>query len=86
MTEFFVNGEQVEDEEAFNKALDEAQEYMVKAEKLIQDQFDVSGETASAIFYLRGRSRWTPEKEIELIERDHSGYPIPLGQVLSGEF
>lgn len=86
MTEFFINGEQMIDEEVFNKALDEAQEYMIKAEKLIQNQFNVSEETASAIFYLRGRSRWTPDKEIELIERDHTGNPIPLGQVLSGEF
>lgn len=86
MTEFFVNGEQMEDDEAFNRALDEAQDRMIEAEKLIQNQFSVSEETASAIFYLRTRSRWTPEKEIELIERDHTGRPIPLGQVLSGEF
>lgn len=86
MTDFFINGEQVEDEAAFVKALDEAQEYMITQEKEIREKFDVSDDTASAILYLRGRSRWTPEKELELIERDKAGDPISLGAVLSGDF
>jgi hypothetical protein len=85
MTEFVFNGVEL-DEEAFLGALAEAQEYMRDAEKQIRLDYGVSRNTASAIFYLRGRSRWTLKKEHELVDRDRAGDPIPLGKVLSGEF
>lgn len=86
MTEFFVNGEQVENEEEFVRAVNAAQEIMIEQEKIIAETHGVSANTASAIFYLRTRSRWTLDKERELIDRDHAGNPISLGVVLSGEF
>ena len=85
MTEFVFNGVEL-DEDAFFGALAEAQEHMIEAEREIRLNYGVSRNTASAIFYLRGRSRWTLEKENELVRRDHAGDPISLAMVLSGEF
>lgn len=85
MTEFMFDGVEL-DETAFLGALAEAQEQMIEAEKDVRIHYGVSRNTASAIFYLRGRSRWTMEKEQELVARDHAGDPISLGMVLSGEF
>jgi hypothetical protein len=85
VTQFSFNGVELE-EEAFLGALYEAQEHMIAAETQIRVDYGVSRNTASAIFYLRGRSRWTLEKELELVDRDHAGNPISLGSVLSGEF
>lgn len=85
MTEYYFNSEPM-DENEFYQALEESQEVMIHEEQMIQDQYEVSPQTASAILYLRTRSRWTQEKEKELVDRDHSGNPISLGAVLSGEF
>lgn len=85
MTQFVFNGVEL-DEEAFNGALAEAQEFMIAMEDEIRLQYGISRNTAAAIFYLRGRSRWTLEKEQELVDRDRAGNPISLGNVLSGEF
>lgn len=85
MTEFVFDGVEL-DREAFLGALAEAQDHMIDAEKEIRINYGVSRNTASAIFYLRGRSRWTLEKEQELVDRDHAGDPISLGMVLSGEY
>lgn len=84
-TEFYFNGEKMSEEELI-EALKESENYMIAEEARIQAEFGVSNNTASAILYLRSRSRWTDEKERELINRDLNGYPIPLGKVLSGEF
>lgn len=84
-TEFSLNGEEVSEEE-LQEALNEAREEMVEAENNIREVFGVSAPTASAILYLRGRSRWTREKEEELIKRDKEGKPIPFGKILAGEF
>lgn len=83
--ELYFNGQQVTEQELFD-ALDESQEFMISEEKKIADMYGVSDDTASAIFYLRTRSRWTSEKENELVDRDKRGNPISLGVVLSGEF
>lgn len=85
MTEFNFNGQDMSERE-FLEALDETQELIVAEEKNIRDTFGVSDSTAGAIMYLRSRSRWTQEKEQELIDRDKAGDPISLGTVLSGEF
>lgn len=85
MTEFSFNGVEM-DQESFMEALDLAQESMMESESAIRQQYGVSDQTASAIFYLRGRSRWSEEKEQELVDRDRAGNPISLGAVLSGEF
>lgn len=85
MTEFVFNGVSMTEEE-FNQALNDSQDFMIKEEKRIQEEYGVTENTASAILYLRGRSRWTLKKENKLITRDKAGNPIPLGKVLSGEF
>jgi hypothetical protein len=84
--EFFINGIKMLDEREFVNTLDEMQETLVMDRDSIQEDLGVSEDTASAIQYLRSRSRWTPEKELELVVRDKLGNPIPLGTVLSGEF
>lgn len=84
--EFFVNGIRMQDEREFTDALDMMHETLTLDQAGIQEKLGVSEETASAIQYLRTRSRWTPEKELHLIVRDKQGDPIPLGYVLSGEF
>lgn len=85
MAELWVDGQLVSEEE-FERMLNDSQEYMVYRENEIKKKYGVSENTASAILYLRSRSRWTLEKETELIERDKAGKPISLGLVLSGEF
>lgn len=82
MTEYSFNSQPMSEDE-FYQALDEV---MMHEEQIIQDKYEVSSQTASAILYLRSRSRWTQEKEQELVDRDHAGNPISLGVVLSGEF
>lgn len=75
-----------ESEDELNQLMDAWQEDMMKEQVSIKDQFGVSLGTASAIQYLRTRSRYTPEKELLLITRDREGNPIPLMDVLSGRF
>ena len=62
------------------------QDSMYQEQEEIASEFGVSHTTASAIQYLRTRSRWTQEKEDELISRDKTSNPISLGDVLTGEF
>lgn len=85
MTEFQFNGVKVTEEEMI-ELMQQSQDYMVQQEAEIRKAYGVSDETASAILYLRGRSRYTEEKEAELVRRDIEGNPIPLGKVLRGEF
>jgi hypothetical protein len=82
MTEFFFKVSEKE----MHRRLKESQEMMLQAEREIVRRFGVSDNTASAVVYLRTRSRWSVEKELELIEKDRAGNPIALGTVLSGEF
>ena len=86
MPEYWIDGRRVEKEDALADALTEAQEYMISKEFELVDTLGVTLDTASAILYLRSRSRWTPEKEQELIDRDLSGDPISLGKILGGVF
>ena len=74
------------DPDRLNEAMAEWQDAMIRDQRDIEKEFSVSASTASAIQYLRTRSRWTQGKEDELITRDHDNNPIDLGEVLSGEF
>lgn len=85
-TEIFLNGEKLSGPEELNQLMNQWQEAMIAEQAEIQSEFGVSQPTAGAIQYLRSRSRWTPEKELQLIARDLLGDPIPLENVLSGEF
>jgi len=84
--ELFFNGERVESQEELGRLLRASTETMEAVERDAKALYGVSDQTASAIVYLRSRSRWTEEKEMELVRRDLAGDPIPLGTVLSGEF
>lgn len=85
MNEFNFNGVEVNEEQFI--ALCESAESAINWElEEIHDRYGVSDETANAIVYLRGRSRWTIEKEQELVQRDLTGNAIPMNQVLSGDF
>jgi hypothetical protein len=86
MTEFYINSQKIDDPDEFLRIMNEMQEEIVAEIDRVQQEFDVRDDTANAIVYLRSRSRWTHSKELELIERDHAGCPIPLNRVLSGEF
>lgn len=83
--EIILDGKMVTEKE-LAELLNELQERRIDAEEKIREEFGVSHETASAIFYLRTRSRWTQGKELELINRDRAGEPVSLGTVLSGDF
>jgi hypothetical protein len=85
MIDFFFNGEEMSRDDLV-EALNRSQQYMLDAEEEIKERYGVSDDTASAIAYLRTRSRWTEEKEKELVTRDKIGFPISLGAVLSGDF
>lgn len=82
---FSFNGDDVIEEE-MDEMLSRSQDFLKEEEERIQKEFEISLNTAAAVLYLRGRSRWTKEKEQELIDRDHEGNPISLGKVLAGEF
>jgi hypothetical protein len=71
---------------ALNEAMDLWQDSMDEEQRQIAQDLGVSEETASSIQYLRTRSRWTQEKENELIARDKAGNPMDPDLVLSGEF
>jgi len=83
--EMYFNGVPVTEEE-MSVLIEAANEAIAAEEVAIMQEHGVSEETASAISYLRTRSRWTEAKEMELIQRDKSGDPIPLSDVLMGEF
>lgn len=84
--EIYFNNTRLNSVSELNSVMDAWQDSMVEEERRIIDELEVSPNTASAILYLRSRSRWTVAKEQELISRDRAGNPIPLGDVLSGEF
>lgn len=73
-----------EDDKEFAHVMHTLQEEQQSYEFGISNEYSVSGETASAIAYLRSRSRWTEEKEQHLVELDHAGKKLP--DVYSGEF
>lgn len=82
---FIFNGKEVTEEEW--RALEEGyQQAMLNEESTVKDQYQVNDETAASIVYLRSRSRWSPEKEAELVQRYRQGSPISLADVLTGEF
>lgn len=82
---FELSGDATQEEkDAFNKAMNTQQDAMSKDEKNIASTLNVSLHTAGLIQYLRTRSRWTQEKEDELVRLDQAGETLP--NVLAGEF
>lgn len=75
-----------EDLEALNKLMDAAQDCWAREIEDIARKFNVSDEVAGDIWYLRARSRWTPELEQRLIDADHAGSPIDSVKVCNGEW
>lgn len=83
--ELFYNGRKVSADE-MQRLMDASADFVEQAERDVMADYGVSDSTAAAIVYLRTRSRHTPAKEQELVDRDKAGNPIPLGEVLSGDF
>lgn len=73
-----------EQKDAFNKLMDAWQEAMLEEQKNIAQNLNVTLYAAGLIQYLRSRSRWTQEKEDELVRLDQAGEELP--NVLAGEF
>ena len=74
------------DMDALNEAMDAWHDAQEQECREIAKTLGVSDATAGAIQYLRTRSRWTPEKEEELIARDKAGNPIDVSLLMTGEF
>ena len=61
--------------EEFNKLMDLLRDETTKDIQTLAEKLNVSENCASAVFYLRSRSRWTQELEDELIRLHKSGTP-----------
>jgi hypothetical protein len=72
--------------ERFSKLMAQYQDALALEMQKLAEKLGVSEQTASAIQYLRTRSRWTQKKENELIRRDKKGNPVDFAKILSGEF
>ena len=79
----FLNGVEMAPDE-FDAALAEVHVAMAEEERSIAATYGCSDECASAISYLRSRSRWSEAKEAHLVALDRTGEPLP--DVYSGEF
>ena len=66
-----------EQKDAFNKVMDASQEAMLEDQKNIAKLLNVTLYTAGLIQYLRTWSRWTEEKEAELVRLDQAGETMP---------
>lgn len=85
-TEYYFNGVKLTEDQWMRMQVGHEQA-MIQQEDIIMGQYaGISRDTAAAIQYLRSRHRWTWEKEKELADRDLAGDPIPLSDVLSGEY
>jgi len=84
-TQFLFNGVSMREDD-FMDAINASQEAMILEEQTIVKHYNVDHETANNIMYIRGRSRWTVAKELELVERYHAGNPVSHYEVYSGEF
>ncbi len=62
---------------AFNKILEEYQDECAKYIEELSRKLGISFDAAGDIWYLRGRSRWTQEKEDYLILLAKNGKPLP---------
>lgn len=69
--------------EDFQALMEEWQNTQICYEQEVANKLGISIECAIDVCYLRTRSRWTPEKEKELIRLHAEGKPP---NVLSGEF
>jgi hypothetical protein len=70
--------------EKFQDVMDVWVEAEVEYEEKVMKDLGISHKAASAICYLRTRSRWTQEKEDYLVKLDKEGKELP--NVLAGDF
>lgn len=73
-----------EQKDELTELMGEWQDAMIEDQKDIAKTLNVSLGAASSIQYLRTRSRWTQNKENELVRLDQAGEKFP--DVLSGDF
>ena len=69
--------------DTINKAMAEHQDNVQLYIEKLAKELGVSIHCAGCVHYLRGRSRWTQEKEDQLIQLDKEGKELP--NVLAGE-
>lgn len=65
------------DWEEFNDTMNEYHSKIIEQTKKEAEKLGVKLDTAYDIIYLRGRSRWTQEKEDYLISLDKAGKELP---------
>jgi len=80
---YFINSVEV-NEIGFNDYINRLQDCYDEELEIMARELNISTQDASAILYLRSRSRWTQEKEDYLLKlaREHKKLP----NVFSGEF
>ncbi len=81
MSEVFrieLTGEDLKNKETmaeFQKVMDELHDANVKYVEELAQELNISVACANDVYYLRSRSRWTPDKETELIRLHREGNP-----------
>lgn len=73
-----------ETDQEFARIMELIDEAARDEEGAIRERLGVSAEAAAKIAYLRTRSRWTQEKEDQLIKLDKAGQRLP--HVYDGDF
>lgn len=66
--------------EAFQEVMNAWQDEMILEMQRLSQELNISNECAMHVQYLRSRSRWTAEKERELISLYAQGNPPKLGE------
>lgn len=72
------------DWDELNNLMADIQDANVKYWQELSKELNISYQCAMYVCYLRGRSRWTQEKENQLIKMDQAGETLP--NVLAGDF
>lgn len=83
---FRIEIDPTENMDAVNNVMVSIQDAWVREIEQIAKHLSVSDQVASDIWYLRTRSRHTPELEQQLIDACHSGRPIDSIKVCNGEW
>jgi hypothetical protein len=83
---FAIKVDPKENIDPVNKVMSDVQDAWVKEMEQIAEDLSVSQDVARDIWYLRTRSRHTPELEQQLIDAYRSGKPINSVKVCNGEW
>lgn len=76
-----IPGQPTEEQiDALQQFMNNANDAMVEYAQEVAEDLNISESLALDVVYLRGRSRWTPELEAELIRRTQAGEKINIGE------